>query len=112
MSATYAKEAGLVADPSKPFNIRPNTNNGKRKTKSNKFFSTKNNGVIIAINDAEYPRRPRIAIFLLPYLSLALPHAALVKAQPMADNANIEDVCTSDKPNSLARGGTITKTND
>ena len=112
VSATYAKEAGLVAEPNKPFNIRPNTNNGKRNTKSNKFFSTKNNGVIIAINDAEYPRRPRIAIFLLPYLSLALPHAALVKAQPIAENANIEDVCTSDKPNSLARGGTITKTND
>jgi hypothetical protein len=30
----------------------------------------------------------------------------------MAENANIEDVCTSDKPNSLAKGGTITKTND
>jgi hypothetical protein len=30
----------------------------------------------------------------------------------MAENAKIEDVWNSDKPNSLARGGTITKTND
>jgi hypothetical protein len=35
---------------------------------------------------------PRIAIFLLPYLSLALPQDALVKAQAIADIANMSDV--------------------
>jgi hypothetical protein len=45
-------------------------------------------------------------------LSLALPHAALVKAHAIAEKANTREVCTSVKPKSLAKGGTITKTND
>ena len=47
-----------------------------------------------------------------PYLSLALPQDALVKAHAIADIANMRDVCTSVSPKSRANGGTITKTND
>ena len=65
-----------------------------------------------AIKDIEYPTSPRIAIFLLPYLSLVLPQNALVVAHAKADIAKIEEVCISLKPKSLARGGTRTKTND
>jgi hypothetical protein len=53
-----------------------------------------------------------MAIFLLPYLSLALPQNALVRAQAIAEKANTEDVCMTVSPSSLARGGTNTKTND
>mgnify|MGYP005720961231 CR=1 FL=1 len=56
--------------------------------------------------------RPNIAIFLLPYLSLNLPHEALVNAHANAEIAKIKDVWNSDRPRSRASGGTITKTND
>ena len=85
---------------------------GCKKLKLSKFRSAKNNGVINAINEIPYPSNPRIAIFLLPYLSLVLPQNALVVAHAKADIAKIEEVCISLKPKSLARGGTRTKTND
>ena len=64
------------------------------------------------MREAAYPTSPRMAIFLLPYLSLALPQNALVRAQAIAEKANTEDVCMTVSPSSLARGGTNTKTND
>jgi hypothetical protein len=66
----------------------------------------------MANREAEYPISPSIAMLRLPYLSLALPHAALVSAQAIAEKANTSEACISDKPRSLARGGTITKTKD
>jgi len=48
----------------------------------------------------------------LPYLSDALPQDALVIAHATAEIENIVDVSTTDKPKSLARGGTKTKAND
>ena len=42
----------------------------------------------------------------------ALPQDALVIAQATAEIAKIVDVCISDKPRSLASGGTSTKAND
>ena len=53
-----------------------------------------------------------MAIFLLPYLSEALPHEALVIAQAIADIEKMLEVSITDKPKSLARGGTNTKAND
>tara|TARA_B110000211_G_C13728448_1_gene399196 strand:- start:398 stop:562 length:165 start_codon:yes stop_codon:yes gene_type:complete len=53
-----------------------------------------------------------IAIFLRPYLSDALPQDALVTAQAIAEIAKIEDVSITDRPRSLAKGGTNTKAND
>ena len=52
------------------------------------------------------------AIFRLPYLSDALPHEALVIAQATADIEKIIDVSITDKPKSLANGGTKTNAND
>ena len=111
-SATYAKDAGLVADPMRPFISLPNIKAGNKRDKFNKFLSARKSGVIKAINETEYPRRPKIAIFRLPYRSLALPQNALVVAQANAEIANIDEVCISVKPRSLARGGTSTKTKD
>ena len=48
----------------------------------------------------------------LPYLSDALPHDALVIAHATAEIENIIDVSTTDRPKSLAKGGTKTKAND
>jgi hypothetical protein len=62
--------------------------------------------------EIEYPIKPITAIFLLPKLSDALPQDALVMAQATAEIAKIVDVCISDKPRSLASGGTSTKAND
>ena len=76
------------------------------------FFSTRNNGVINAIIEIEYPIRPITAIFRLPYLSDALPHDPLVIAQATADIENIVAVSTTDRPKSLAKGGTKTNAND
>ncbi|EJP71957.1 MAG: hypothetical protein NT01SARS_0442 [SAR86 cluster bacterium SAR86A] len=112
ISAIYAKDAGLVADPTRPFINLPSTRAGNSKVTLSKFFCAKKRGVINAIKDIEYPTSPRIAIFLLPYLSLVLPQNALVVAHAKADIAKIEEVCISLKPKSLARGGTRTKTND
>ena len=56
------------------------------------LFLAKNNGVINAINEIPYPSNPRIAIFLLPYLSLALPQKALVNAHATAEIAKIDEV--------------------
>ena len=50
---------------------------------------------------------PSIAIFLLPYLSEALPHGAEVIAHATADKENIKEACISDRPKSLANGGMI-----
>ena len=66
----------------------------------------------MAINEIPYPSNPRIAIFLLPYLSLALPQKALVNAHATAEIAKIDEVWISVKPKSLAKGGTKTKTKD
>ena len=52
------------------------------------------------------------AILRLPYLSEALPHDALVSAQATAEIENIVDVSITDKPKSLANGGTKTKAKD
>ena len=52
------------------------------------------------------------AIFRLPYLSDALPQEALVIAQATAEIEKIVDVSTTDKPKSLAKGGTKTKAKD
>ena len=92
VSATYANDAGLVADPTNPLINLPKTNAGNKKLKLSKFCSTKNNGVINAINEIPYPSNPRIAIFLLPYLSLALPQNALVNAHATAEIAKIDEV--------------------
>ena len=43
------------------------------------------------IIDIEYPIYPSIAIFLLPYLSDALPHGADVIAQATADKEKIKE---------------------
>ena len=51
MSATYAKDAGLVADPTKPFINRPRTNAGNNSVTLKRFFSTRNKGVMRAINE-------------------------------------------------------------
>ena len=48
------------------------------------------------------------AIFLLPYLSDTLPHEELVIAHATAEIEKINDVSTTDKPKSLANGGTKT----
>ena len=53
ISAIYAKAAGLVAEPISPFINLPNINKGKRKTKSNKFLSTRKSGVIKAMIETE-----------------------------------------------------------
>ena len=53
MSAIYANAAGLVAEPINPFISLPRINKGKRNTKSNKFLSTRNSGVIKAIIEIE-----------------------------------------------------------
>ena len=111
-SATYAKDAGLVADPIRPFISLPNIKAGNKRDMFNKFLSARKRGVINAINETEYPRRPKIAILRLPYRSLALPQNALVVAQASAEIANIDDVCISVKPRSRASGGTSTKTKD
>ena len=92
ISAKYANDAGLVAEPSKPFINLPKINAGNNNVKFKIFFSAKNNGVIRAIKETAYPIKPRIAIFLRPYLSLALPQKALVKAHAIADIAKIDDV--------------------
>ena len=47
-----------------------------------------------------------------PYLSEALPQDALVIAQATAEIEKIVDVSITDKPKSLAKGGTKTKAND
>ena len=52
------------------------------------------------------------AILRLPYLSEALPHDALVSAQATAEIEKIVDVSITDKPRSLANGGTKTKAKD
>jgi len=70
------------------------------------------NDMFNAIMEIEYPIKPITAIFLLPKLSDALPQDALVMAQATAEIAKIVDVCISDKPRSLASGGTSTKAND
>ena len=57
--------------------------------------------------DIEYPIYPSIAIFLLPYLSDALPHGAEVFAQAPADNEKINEACISERPKTLANGGMI-----
>ena len=44
--------------------------------------------------DIEYPIYPSIAIFLLPYLSDALPHGADVIAQATADKEKISKTLT------------------
>ena len=51
VSATYAKDAGLVADPINPFINRPRTNAGNKSVTLKRFFSTRNKGVIRAINE-------------------------------------------------------------
>ena len=65
-SAVYANEAGLVADPSNPFISLPRTRAGNKNARSNIFRSTKNRGVINAINETAYPIKPNIAILRLP----------------------------------------------
>jgi hypothetical protein len=62
--------------------------------------------------DIEYPTYPSIAIFLLPYLSDALPHGADVIAQATADKEKINEACISERPKSLAKGGMIAYTKD
>ena len=52
------------------------------------------------------------AILRLPYLSDALPHEELVIAQATADIEKIIEVSITDKPKSLANGGTKTNAND
>ena len=47
-----------------------------------------------------------------PYLSEALPQDALVIAQATAEIEKIVDVSMTDKPKSLANGGTKTKAKD
>ena len=47
-----------------------------------------------------------------PYLSEALPHDALVIAQATAEIEKIVDVSMTDKPKSLAKGGTKTNAKD
>ena len=101
-----------MAEPIRPFINLPNTKAGKSNVTFNKFFSAKKSGVISAINETEYPMSPKIAMFLLPYLSLVLPQNALVDAQARAEIANIEEVWISERPRSLARGGTKTNTKD
>jgi len=68
--------------------------------------------VIKATIDTEYPIRPMIAIFLLPYLSEALPHEALVTAQAIAEIEKIVEVSITDNPRSRANGGTRTNAKD
>ena len=51
-------------------------------------------------------------IFRLPYLSDAFPHEELVIAQATADIEKIVEVSMTDKPRSLANGGTKTNAND
>jgi hypothetical protein len=45
-------------------------------------------------------------------LSEALPHDALVSAQAIAETEKIVDVSITDRPRSLAKGGTNTNAND
>ena len=52
------------------------------------------------------------AIFLLPYLSEALPHEALVTAQAIAEIEKIVEVSITDNPRSRANGGTRTNAKD
>ena len=52
------------------------------------------------------------AIFLLPYLSEALPHEALVTAHAIAETEKMVDVSMTDRPRSLANGGTNTNAKD
>ena len=51
-------------------------------------------------------------MFLLPYLSEALPHEALVTAHAIAEIEKIVEVSITDRPRSLAKGGTNTNAND
>jgi hypothetical protein len=62
--------------------------------------------------EIEYPIKPIVAIFLLPYLSDALPHDALVKAHAIAETAKMLDVCMTLNPRSRANGGTSTNAKD
>ena len=62
--------------------------------------------------EIEYPIKPITAIFLLPYLSDALPHDVLVMAHATAEIENIMEVSITDRPRSLANGGTNTNAND
>ena len=55
---------------------------------------------------------PITAMFLLPNLSEALPHEALVTAHAIAEIEKIVDVSMTDRPRSLAKGGTNTNAND
>ena len=68
--------------------------------------------MIKAIIETEYPISPITAIFRLPNLSDALPQDALVIAHATAEIEKIVDVSITDKPKSLARGGTNTKAKD
>ena len=52
------------------------------------------------------------AILRLPCLSDALPQDALVMAQATAEIEKIVDVSITDKPKSLANGGTKTNAKD
>ena len=52
------------------------------------------------------------AIFLLPYLSDILPQEELVTAHATAEIEKINDFSTTDKPKSLANGGTKTNAKD
>ena len=62
--------------------------------------------------EIEYPIKPITAIFLLPCLSEALPHDVLVMAHATAEIENIMEVSITDRPRSLANGGTNTNAND
>ena len=62
--------------------------------------------------EIEYPIKPITAIFLLPCLSDALPHDVLVMAHATAEIENIMEVSITDRPRSLANGGTNTNAND
>ena len=112
ISAMYAKAAGLVAEPINPLINLPKMSRGNRYTKSKIFCSTRNKGVIRAMIETEQPISPITAIFRLPYLSDALPHEALVIAHATAEIEKIVDVSMTDKPKSLAKGGTSTKAKD
>ena len=62
--------------------------------------------------DKAKPKRPIRTIFFLPMESLSLPHIGLNNIQAIADDAKINPICNSDKPRSLAAGGTVINTND
>lgn len=107
-----ANAAGRVAEPIKPLIILPAISKGNKSNISIKPCFASSSGVISAIKEMAYPVSPIIAMFLLPKMSDALPQEALVKAHATAEIAKIVDVCTSDKPRSLANGGTRTKAKD